>query len=157
VSLGLLVLRLALAVVFARDGVQKLVAGRSGRVSPVARTLAVLELLGAALLAVGLLTWFGALLVSATVLVLVLVGVEDVRAWVPGGGYDYHLVALAAAFALAAVGPGDWSLDDAIDFDWFGAGWALLELGVAWVAAVSLVLLMRPRPEDEVARARPPG
>jgi putative oxidoreductase len=44
------------------------------------------------------------------------------------GGYEYNLVLAAAAFALADVGPGPWSLDRALGTERSGPLWALLAL-----------------------------
>jgi putative oxidoreductase len=42
-----------------------------------------------------------------------------------------HLVLLAVAFAVTAVGPGAWSLDDVLGLDAYGAGWAVASLATA--------------------------
>jgi putative oxidoreductase len=44
-------------------------------------------------------------------------------------GFEYNLVLAAAVFALAGVGAGTWSLDEALDIDLAGTGWALAALG----------------------------
>jgi uncharacterized SAM-binding protein YcdF (DUF218 family) len=94
--------------------------------------VAVLELGGGLMLLLGLLTFFASLLVSAAVMVGVLMAAQrESRA------DELTLLLLAVPFALTAVGPGEWSLDDPLGFDWIGAGWALLELGIAWVVAVA--------------------
>ncbi|MEE9298540.1 MAG: DoxX family protein [Acidimicrobiia bacterium] len=64
----------------------------------------------------------------------------------PDEGYEYVLVLVVAAFALALIGPGEWSLDDALDiaqtFD-EGAGAAIAAGG--FVAAIGqLAAFYRP-------------
>jgi len=52
----------------------------------------------------------------------------------PDEGYEYVLVLVAAAFALAVIGPGEWSLDESLDIA------ASLDAGVgALIAAGGLV------------------
>lgn len=60
-------------------------------------------------------------------------------AWVTDGGDEYHLVLIAAVFALSGTGPGAWSLDDALGIDMSGAGWALLALAVGVAAGAATV------------------
>jgi putative oxidoreductase len=144
-NLGLLVLRLVCGGVFVWYGAERL--GWGGRraapvgtahAAPLRRgwpttLVATLELGGGVLLALGLITSFAALFLSAAVMVGVLVAMaqREVRA------DELTLLLLAVPFALAALGPGEWSLDDPLGFDWLGAGWALLQLGIAWVVAVA--------------------
>ena len=45
------------------------------------------------------------------------------------GGYEFNLTLIAAAFALADVGPGAWSLDRALGTERSGPLWALAALG----------------------------
>jgi uncharacterized membrane protein YphA (DoxX/SURF4 family) len=161
-ELGLLALRLAAGGLLAACGFDRLRA-RDGR--RVARTfvragwpatlVGVLELVGGLLLALGLLTFWAALLCSAAVLCWLLLGPPGRRGRLERLD-ELALLLLAAAFALAAVGPGDWSLDEPLGFDWVGAGWALLQLGVAWiVAAVAAVAAGRPESEEGRGATRP--
>ena len=63
--------------------------------------------------------------------------------WVTEGGYEYNLVLITGLFALTAVGPGEWSLDNALGIDANGTGWALAELGAALIAAAGAVVIGR--------------
>jgi putative oxidoreductase len=56
------------------------------------------------------------------------------------GGYEFNLVLIAAAFVLAGVGPGAWSLDNAIDLSWTGTGWALVALGAGLLGGIGAVV-----------------
>ena len=139
-------LRLVCGGVFAWYGAARLGLGgarRVGRVGtahagPVSRgwpttMVGVLELVGGILLVLGLVTFFAALLVS----IAVLAGVLLVALRREARADELTLILLAVPFALVAVGPGEWSLDDVLEFDWLGAGWALLQLGVAWLVATA--------------------
>jgi putative oxidoreductase len=145
-NLGLLVLRLVAGGVFVWYGAERLEKGRARRHSPTRTAhagpvragwpttlVAVLEIGGGLLLLLGLVTFFAALFVSAAVMIGVLLGSARREARAD----ELTLLLLAVPFALTAVGPGDWSLDDPLGFDWVGTGWALLGLGIAWVVAVA--------------------
>ena len=56
--------------------------------------------------------------------------------WVSDGGYEYNLVLIAAALALAETGPGSPSIDSALGSKAYGPKWAILAalLGVAGAA-----------------------
>ena len=84
------------------------------------------KLVGGALLALGLLTPLGAaLLIAVMVTAIVTVRMRN-GIWAADGGFEYELVLIAAAFALADAGPGDWSLDpgpgDRLVLDRLGTG-----------------------------------
>jgi putative oxidoreductase len=58
-------------------------------------------------------------------------------------GYEYNLVLVAAAFALAGTGPGKWSLDNALHIDLSGTSWALGALGAGVLAGLATVAVGR--------------
>jgi putative oxidoreductase len=70
------------------------------------------------------------------------------------GGYEFNLVLAAAAFALADLGPGDWSLDEALGLDLKGPGWALAALG-AGIAGPKLVERLAPDGQPDQPDAAP--
>src|SRR5215207_7345350 len=135
---GLLLLRLFVGLLFAGHGAQKLFGwfGGGGPQGTAAffsslgyrmpAAMAVLvglsELGGGLLLATGLLTPLASLLLATVMLNAIATVV-----WPKGffGGYEFELTLLIVAIALAATGPGDISLDDAI-------GWADNITGIAW-------------------------
>ncbi|MFI8083033.1 DoxX family protein [Kitasatospora sp. NPDC086009] len=59
--------------------------------------------------------------------------------WVQNDGYEYPLVLIGAAVALAATGPGAWSLDAALGLTPYPLWWA----GLAFVAGLGSGLLTR--------------
>jgi putative oxidoreductase len=152
-SYGLLALRLVLGLVMAGHGAQKLfgwfggggprgTAGMFGQHLRFRAPLAVAvvgglaEFGGGLLLASGLLTplaalGIAALMINATVTVHWPNGI-----WATKGGYEYNLIILTAVVALAATGPGRYSLDALI-------GWADDISGVWWgVGVLALAALL---------------
>src|SRR3546814_17476290 len=77
----------------------------------------VTEIVGGALLILGLLTPLGG---AATIGVMAVPGITNHRGngffiFRPGEGWEYVLTLAIAGFAIAVIGPGEWSLDDAFD------------------------------------------
>jgi putative oxidoreductase len=113
------------------------------------------ETIGGAFLALGLLTPVGAAMVIAVMTVATITVHLDKGLWNQDGGFEFPLVMVAAAFALAAASPGGWSLDAALGLDVASAGAALLALAVGVVAGVSAVIGGR-SPEMERREHREP-
>ena len=173
---GLLVIRVVLGGIMAAHGAQKLfgwfggpgLAGtagwleatglRPGRIWAALNGLA--EFGGGALLVLGLITPLG----SATVAGVMLVAIATVH-WRNGffnsnGGYEFNLLIVAVAIALAFTGPGTISIDDLAGWTLAGPEWGLAALGVSVVAAGSVLAMRRPRPEqaqDETSREEAPA
>ena len=59
--------------------------------------------------------------------------------WNSEGGYEYNLVLIAAAFALSAIGAGNWSPDHALGLNLAGDGWAIGELVLAIAGGLGIV------------------
>src|SRR5207237_9078183 len=126
-DLGLLALRVALGFVFLAHGAQKAVgslggpgfAGATGfigslgfRPAPLWTAVAVGgELVAGLLLVLGLLTPLAALLVLGTMAVAIAKVHGPKGFFIQNGGYEYNLVLIIAALAVAALGPGAFSLD----------------------------------------------
>jgi len=158
-ELGLLVLRVVVGALFVGHGAQKLfgafgghgVSGtagffdsiglRPGRLHAVAAGSA--ELGGGVLLALGLVTPLAALLLTAVMTAAILTVHLRNGVWVTANGYEYNLVLIAAAFALAAVGAGEWSLDNALGLGVAGTGWALAALGLGLVGGAGAAFSSR--------------
>ena len=126
-DLGVLALRLALGAVFLGHGAQKAFGafggpgfeGAAGFIGSMgfrpARFWAALavggELVAGVLFLLGLLTPLAGLLVLATMVVAIAKVHGPKGFFVQDGGYEYNLVLIIAALAVAAMGPGRFSLD----------------------------------------------
>ncbi|MDP9820821.1 DoxX family protein [Nocardioides massiliensis] len=65
-------------------------------------------------------------------------------------GYEYVLLVAAAAVALATLGPGRWSVDNALALDLSGGWWALSAALSGIAASISmLAVCWRPPPASE--------
>jgi putative oxidoreductase len=64
-----------------------------------------------------------------------------------GGGYEFNLMLLAAALALAETGPGEPSVDSALGIKMCGPGWALAALGAGALGAAGAQLFAASQPE----------
>ncbi|CAI6066793.1 DoxX family protein [Cohnella sp. JJ-181] len=128
---GLLIIRIVVGLLFVGHGAQKLF-GMFGGYGPkgtggwmesigikpgVAMAVAagLMELVGGALFAVGLLTP-----VAAALIALAMIGaIVKVHAanglWATANGYEYPLVLLAIAIGVALTGAGAYSLDNALN------------------------------------------
>jgi len=164
-NLGLLVFRIAVAIVFLAHGLRHIfgggkIAGTAGWFESLgmrpgivhAWVASITEIAAGVLLILGLLTPLAAAGVTGTMAV----------AWItnhlkngffifrPGEGYEYVLTLIVAALALGALGGGDWSLDEALDVDlsqWEGLA---ITAGAGFgLGAAVLALFWRPQPAPE--------
>ena len=164
-NLGLLLLRVVVGPVFAFHGFAKIFRGgrldgtagwfhgmgmRPGHVH--ARLAAGGELATGTCLALGLLTPFAG---------MGLVGLMSVAFWtvhkgsgllVTKNGWEYNLVLATIGVALGLIGPGQWSVDNALGLDLNGpAGLAISLGGGLAVAALLLVTSYRPPAPEPAA------
>ena len=120
---------------------------------PVATAAGAAEVGGGALLAAGFLTPLG----SAATIGVMSQAIETVHKpkgfFVTEGGYEYNLVLIAAAVALAEVGPGPLSLDRLLGTERKGTLWALAAVG-AGVAGPKL-LERRLAPNEDATSPAP--
>ena len=168
-SYGILALRIVVGAVMAAHGAQKLFGRFGGGPRATAEGFAYLryrtplffalaagaaELGGGLLLATGLLTPLAALAI-AIVMVNAIAAVHWPNGfWNTNGGYEFNLVVLTAAAALAATGPGRFALDTAIGWtdNLSGLWWGVGVLGVAaLVAAITLTVGRRAAPAANVS------
>jgi putative oxidoreductase len=116
-----------------------------------------MEFVGGALLALGLFTPFAAAALIA-VMTAAVISVHFAKGlWSTQGGYEYNLVLSAAAFALAAIGAGNWSLDHALSLSDHGVLWAIGALVVGVIGGAGAVLSGRSqrRASAQPATSRP--
>jgi putative oxidoreductase len=168
-NLGLLVLRVVIGLLFFGHGAQKLfgwfggygLAGTGGFFEqmgfPHGKRQAALAGLAEAgdgiLLALGLLTPLAAALIISVMVVAVSKVHFAKGVWNQDGGFEYNAVLAAAAFAVTAIGAGNWSLDNVLNLDVAGAGWALAALGAGILAGIGALVAAR----LETSRHQPPG
>ena len=151
-KIGRLLLRLTVGGFFFGHGTQKLfgwfgghgidatsqmfegLGMRPGRRNAVAAGLA--EAGGGAALAAG----FATPLAAGALTSVMLTAINRVHLkngpWVTNGGYEYNAVLIAAVLALTEVGPGDLSLDHALDKERSGPGWTLAAAAIGAAGAV---------------------
>jgi putative oxidoreductase len=171
VELGLLALRLVVGLGFAAHGAQKLFGSFGGH--GIKGTAAFFEQIGLRpgkqhALAAGSAEFFGGLLIAAGLFTpfaaAALIGVMTaavITAHLPkgffnaNGGYEYNLTLVAAVFALAGVGAGAWSLDQAFSLDLAGVAWALGALGVGLLGGLGAVFSGRLIGRGERAHGQP--
>ena len=173
VDLALLVLRVATGAVFLAHGINHIFGG--GKIAGTGRwfeslgmkpgwlhawTASLTEIGAGALLVLGLLTPVAAAGVIGVMLV----------AWItnhlkngffifrPGEGYEYVMTLTVVGTALAILGPGGWSLDNAAGILPHLVGWNGLAIGLGAGAGGAFFLLAGFwRPERKPAPAEPAG
>ena len=130
-NLGILILRVVLGLTFMAHGSQKLFGwfgggGMSGTMGMMekmglrwptfwALIAALCEFLGGLLLALGFLNPLGSLGIIAAMLVAISQVHWPRGFWNTKGGFEFPLINLTAALALALTGPGLYSLDAVLD------------------------------------------
>jgi putative oxidoreductase len=114
---------------------------RPGRLCAAAAGTA--ELVGGALLALGLVVPVAAALLIATMVAASLTAHRGKGIWNQDGGFELPLVYGSVAFALTAIGVGDASLDSALGIDLSGLGWALGALGAGLAGGLGAVAASR--------------
>jgi putative oxidoreductase len=63
--------------------------------------------------------------------------------WSENGGYEYPLVLATVAVAVAATGPGAWSVDALLGWSLYGVAWALGAAGLGIVSALTVLATRR--------------
>ncbi|WP_255654609.1 DoxX family protein [Cohnella sp. REN36] len=124
---GLLIIRVVIGLLFAAHGMQKLAGWFGGHglqgtggffesigIKPgvaMALLAGLAELVGGLLFALGLLTWVGAVLIIATMLIAVFKVHGRNGIWATSNGYEYNLALLVTALGVLLIGPGAYALD----------------------------------------------
>ncbi|MBV9820050.1 MAG: DoxX family protein [Solirubrobacterales bacterium] len=117
------------------------------------------ETSGGAMLVAGAATPLAASILIATMLTAInRVHVKN-GPWATNGGYEYNVVLIAAALALAETGPGAPSVDVASGSEMYGPLWALLALagGVAGAAGAHLIAERGTSPAEPAPPAGTPA
>jgi putative oxidoreductase len=150
-KIGRLLLRTAVGGFFIGHGTQKLFGWFGGHgleataegfkqlglhpAKPNAIAAGAAEAGGGALLVAGFETPFAAAAITATMLTAIKTVHLKNGPWATNGGYEYNVVLIAAALAIAEVGPGPLSLDAARGKERVGSGWALAALCAGVIGA----------------------
>jgi putative oxidoreductase len=115
---------------------------------PNAIVAGVAEAGGGALLVAGLETPLAAAALTATMFTAIKTVHLEKGPWATNGGYEYNAVLIAAALAIAEVGPGPLSLDAARGKQRYGSGWAIAALiaGAIGAAGAHLSAARQPAP-----------
>lgn len=165
IDLALLVLRCAVGAVMVAHGYNHVFGG--GKIEGTAGWFAglgmkpgllhawlasITELVGGALLILGLATPLGAAAVIGTMTVALVTNHRGNGFFIfrPGEGWEYVMVLIAAGLALSIVGAGGWSLDHALGIFDPPAGdglWIAIVAGFGGAAAL-LAGFWRPPPSD---------
>lgn len=159
---GLLILRIVVGLLFIGHGTQKLfgwfggygLKGTGGffeqlgyRPGPLMAGIAgSTEVVGGLLLATGFLTPLGAAMIIGTMINAVVTVQWQNGLW---NGYEKDLLFATTAAALAFIGPGAYSLDDALDLTLAGTDGGLAAIGLGALTA-TLVLTSRRKPRASV-------
>jgi putative oxidoreductase len=170
-KIGRLILRVVVGSLFIGHGTQKLfgwfgghgpdataqmfesLGMRPGKRNAIAAGAA--EAGGGAGIALGLATPLSAAVLTSTMLTAIHRVHLKNGPWATNGGYEYNLVLIAAVLALAEVGPGELSLDNALGRERSGPGWAIAALAVGAAGAVGAHKLAQahPAPPEPPAQA----
>jgi len=163
-KLGITVLRVVVGGFFVGHGLQKLkgwfgghgieatgqmfeaLGLRPGKAHASAAGLA--ETGGGALILAGLLTPLGASMVTGTMAVAIHKVHLKNGPWVTNQGYEYNAVLMASVFAIAATGPGPFSLDRVLGTELSGDTVALAQLAAGLAGAAAAVEIGRRWPES---------
>src|SRR4051794_29055911 len=145
--LGRLVFRATVGPLFIGHGAQKLFGSFGGHGlegtggffesiglrpgKPMATLAGLSEFVGGALVTLGALTPVGAAMIAGTMVTAIRKVHVTNGPWVTNNGFEYNAVLIAGTAALAEVGPGQPSIDEALLPNFKGPAWAALALGAA--------------------------
>jgi putative oxidoreductase len=161
-NLGMLTLRVVFGVFLVMHGYNKFfgpsgLKGTAGWFDSIgmrwpswqARLAATTEVASGLLLAVGFLTPLAAAGMIGVMTVAIVVAHAKVGFFIfkPGQGWEYCASIAVAAWVIATVGPGEWSIDHAAGIEWSGWSGAVVAaaLGIGGAATQLLVSYRQPR------------
>jgi len=161
-DIGILLLRAVVGLTLAAHGGQKLFGwfngpGLAGAAKGLehlgfypgrrhAAMAGVVELLGGALLAIGLFTPIAATVVLSVMVVAAVSAHVKQGFFLTSGGYEYNAVLGLAGLAVAFIGPGRLSIDAALGLAVGGPAWGVAALAVGVVGAVFQLAQRRTAP-----------
>ena len=102
---------------------------------------ALTETVGGGLTAAGVLSPLGPAMITGAMAVAIRKVHQKNDIWAADGGFEYNLTLIAAAFALAAEGPGLFSLDGILRRQRSGLRWGIVELLMGLGGAAAVVAL----------------
>jgi putative oxidoreductase len=153
---ALLVLRIVAGLLFAGHGAQKLfgwfgghgLEGTAGFFEQIglkpgrlhATAAGFNEFFGGLFIALGLFTPFAAALVIATMTAAIITVHAKNGPWASDNGYELNVLYGLIAFAVAGIGAGSVSLDNALGLDLNGIGWAVGALVAGLVGGIGAVV-----------------
>ena len=156
---GLLLLRVVLGSIMAAHGAQKLfgwfgghgLAGTGGWLESMgfkparlnATVVGLAEFGGGVSLVLGLITPLGAAAVAGVMLVAIATVHWSNGFFNAAGGYEFNLLIIATAIALAITGPGEVSVDHLEGWSLTGPAWGVAALGISAAAATSVLVLRK--------------
>jgi putative oxidoreductase len=159
VDAGLVLMRIVLGTIMAAHGAQKLfgwfgghgLAGTGGWLESMgfrparlhAAVNGLAEFGGGILLGLGLLTPLGAAAVAGVMFVAIATVHWSHGFFNTSGGYEFNLLIVATAIALAIIGPGEISIDHLAGWTLAGPTWGLTALGVSAAAAASVLAIRK--------------
>ncbi len=163
-NLGLLILRVAVGVIMLAHGYNHIF--RGGKIEGTGRWFASLgmnpgilhawlasltELGAGALLVLGLFTPVAAAGVVGTMTVALITNHLRNGFFIfrPGEGWEYVGSLICSGLALGAMGPGEWSLDHAADFDWVSGLGAFAITAIVGLGGAALLLIVFWRPQKK--------
>jgi putative oxidoreductase len=158
-----LVIRLALGPMLVLHGVNKVQGGLAGTAGWFeslglrpgwlhARVAAFTEIGAGVIVTLGLLNALGAMAFVGLMTVAALTDHRGKGYFIFKGGWEYVVLVAIVAVALAVLGPGRWSLDNALGLDLAGIGWGALAL-LGGVLAAAGLLATSYRPNESRASA----
>ncbi|MBY0095689.1 DoxX family protein [Mesobacillus maritimus] len=129
-SIGILIIRLVIGILFIGHGAQKLFGWFGGHglqgtggwfdsigIKPgvtMALVAGLVELVGGVMFAAGLLTPLAAIMIAGTMIISIVKVHGSNGLWAQANGYEYNLTLLAVAIGIACIGPGKYALDSVL-------------------------------------------
>jgi putative oxidoreductase len=169
-NIALLILRVVVGGLFAGHGAQKLFGWFGGHGlqntggffesigfrpgMPMAFVAGAAELGGGLLLAFGVFVPAAAALLAGVMVSAIAAVHWEKGLWNQDGGIEFLLVLATVAFAVAAIGAGRYSLDNAFGIDWQGLSWALGAVGLGAVGGLASMLPVRRPPAEQESHLR---